>query len=102
MNAQGPVPRALETLFALAPGKGKAVADDQGRGYGVVKVDKIVPGNATLQPGLVAQVRNELRAAISDAYAQEFLAGAGRMVGVERNAKSIAAYKKRIAEGNVR
>lgn len=100
VSAQGKAPPALATLFALAPGKAKAVAESQGRGYGVVKVDKIVPGNATLQPGLVAQVRSELARTTSDAYAQQFVAAAAKMLGVKRNDAAINAMKKRLAEGN--
>jgi len=100
MNAQGQVPRAMQTLFTLSSGKAKAVADDEGRGYGVVKVTKIVPGNAMVQPGLISQVQNDFQQAMSDAYAQEFVAAAAKELGIERNEKAIKAYKERLATGS--
>ena len=44
------VPPPVRMLFTLGPGKSRMVADPQGRGFFVVKVNKIVPGNALLQP----------------------------------------------------
>jgi peptidyl-prolyl cis-trans isomerase D len=98
-TAEGPVPPALRTLFFLTEGKAKAVADPRGRGFLVVKVDKIVPGNAALQPSLISRMQSDLQAAISDAYAQQFIAAAGRSLGIERNEKAIAEARKRITAG---
>jgi peptidyl-prolyl cis-trans isomerase D len=98
-TAEGPVPPALRTLFFLNEGKARAVADPNGRGFVVVKVDKIVPGNAALQPSLIARMQTDLQGALADAYAQQFIAAAGRSLGVERNEKAIAEARKRILSG---
>jgi peptidyl-prolyl cis-trans isomerase D len=96
-TAQGEVPPALRMLFTLAQGKSRMVADPQGRGFFVVKVNKITPGNALLQPGLISQMQNELQAAVSQDYAQQFLAAARKGMGLKRNDSAIAAMKARLA-----
>ena len=72
--SKAPVPPAMQILFTLAQGKSKMVADPQGRGFFVVKVDKIIPGNALLQPDLISQMQTELQQTASDDYAREFVA----------------------------
>ena len=66
------------------------------RGFVVVKVDKIVPGNALLQPSLITQTRNDLQAPTSDAYAEQFLTAAATYLKLERHPEAIAAAKQRI------
>lgn len=99
VSAEGPVPPALETLFTLVQGKSKTVPDAQGRGFVVVKVDKVVPGNALLQPSMITRMQTDLQSSTSDAYAQQFIAAAAKHVKVQRNQKAIDAYKKRLATG---
>src|SRR5204862_1478230 len=45
-SAQGPVPAPMRLLFTLGQGKSQIAREEQGRGFYVVKVDKIVPGHA--------------------------------------------------------
>ena len=90
-------PPPIRLLFTLGQGSSKAVADDQGRGYFVVKVNKIVPGNALLSPGLIGQMRKELAQAASQDYAQQFIAAIRADIKVKRNDKAIQAVKARIA-----
>jgi peptidyl-prolyl cis-trans isomerase D len=94
-GAQIPVP--LKQLFTLAQGKSQARADPQGRGFYIVKVNKIIPGNATLQPTLIAQMRNELQQSVSADYARQFLAAIREHMKVKRNESAIAAEKTRIS-----
>ncbi|MBV9527687.1 peptidyl-prolyl cis-trans isomerase [Sphingomonas sp.] len=96
-QSQQPVPPAVRTLFVLAAGKSKAVADAQSRGYFVVKVDKIVPGNALAQPGLIGLMARELQQATQDDYAAGFLAAVEAHLKVRRNDNAIAAMKQRFA-----
>ena len=98
-TSEGPVPPALQALFFLTEGKARVVADPGGRGFVVVKVNKIVPGNAALQPSLIARMQSDLQGATADAYAQQFIAAAGRALGIERNEKAIAEARKRITAG---
>jgi peptidyl-prolyl cis-trans isomerase D len=95
------VPAPLRTLFATAQGKAKVGADPEGRGYFVVKVDKIIPGNALNQPALIAQVQSQFSEPLAQEYAQEFLAAIREDVGAKRNDAAIAAAKKRIIGGGL-
>lgn len=93
------VPAPLQLIFSTAPGKAKLGADARGRGFFVVKVDKIVPGNALNQPGLISQVQAEFADPLAQEYAQEFLNAAKKTVGVRRNEPVIASARKRIVAG---
>jgi peptidyl-prolyl cis-trans isomerase D len=95
--ANGQIPPPLQMLFTLAQGKSRVVADPKGRGFFVVKVDKIVPGNALLQPGLISRMQNELQEPVSQDYAQQFLAAVRSEMKLKRNDSAIAAMKTRLA-----
>ncbi len=99
-TANGQIPPPLQMLFTLAQGKSRLVADPKGRGFFVVKVNKITPGNALLQPGLISQMQNELREPVSQDYAQQFLAKLRTEMKLERNESAIAAMKARLASGS--
>ena len=86
----------MQMLFTLAQGKSKLVPDPQGRGIFVVKVDKIIPGNALLQPNLITQMQTELQQTASDDYAREFVAALRQDMKVKRNEAAIQALKTRL------
>lgn len=90
------VPAPLRVVFTTAAGKTQIGPDPQGRGFFIVKVDKIVPGNALAQPGLITEVQSEFRDPLAQEYAQELIAAFRQSVGVRRNEAAIAATKKRI------
>ena len=98
-QANGQIPAALRMLFTLGQGKSRAVADVSGRGFIVVKVDKIIPGNALIQPALIGQMQGELRQALSQDYAEQFLNAIKADIKVRRNEGAIEATKKRITSG---
>ena len=50
----------------------------QGAGFFVIKVDQIIPGNPIMAPALIGQVESQLGQAMSQDYAQEFLASLKR------------------------
>lgn len=95
-SAQGQVPPVLKMLFTLGQGKSRMFPDPQGRGFYVVKVDKIVPGNAMTQPALIGQMQGELQQGLSEDYAQQFLAAMRAEMGVKRNEGAIQAMKARL------
>lgn len=95
-EANGAVAPPMQLLFSLMQGKSRMIADQQGRGFFVVKVNKIVPGNALLQPGLISRMQNELQDQVGQDYAQQFLAAVRAEMKVQRNEKAIAAEKARI------
>jgi peptidyl-prolyl cis-trans isomerase D len=94
--AQGSVPAPLKMLFTLAEGKSRMSADPQGRGFFIVKLNKITPGNALTQPALIGQMQNELQQAASDDYAREFLAAMRKELGAKRNESAIQSMKTRM------
>jgi len=98
-NAQGKVPTALQMLFSLAQGNSRSVADGQGRGFYVVKADKVTPGNALLQPSLVARMQTELSEGVSEEYARQFVAAMQKELGVKRNSELIAKLQLRLMQG---
>ena len=91
------VPPAIRMLFSLGANKSRMVPDPQQRGYSIVKVNRIVPGNALTQPALIGRVQSEFQQAVSEEYARQFLAAVRTAVGVRRNEGAIAAAKKRIS-----
>ena len=95
----GKVPPALAMMFSLAEGRSRMVADPEGRGFIIVKVTKIVPGDVTLQPSLVAQLQNEFRQPLQSEYAEQFTRAIGKDIGVKRNEEAITAARKRIVGG---
>lgn len=94
--SQGKVPAPLQMLFSLVQGKSRMLADPEGRGFFVVKVNKVVPGNALLQPALIRQMQNELQQAVADDYARQFVAAVGAEMKAQRNTAAIQAAKARL------
>ena len=96
---QGQVPPALNLMFALAQGGSRMIADPEGRGFVIVKVIRIIPGNALLQPSLVARTQAEFQEAVSGEYAEQMSRAIAVDLGVKRNEEAIAAARKRIIGG---
>ncbi|MCL6682407.1 peptidyl-prolyl cis-trans isomerase [Sphingomonas sp. SE158] len=97
--ANGKVPPALGMMFSLAQGRSRMVADPGGHGFIVIKVTKIVPGNASLQPGLISRTQSEFQQAVPDEYAEQMGRAIAADVGVKRNDSAIADAKRRITGG---
>jgi peptidyl-prolyl cis-trans isomerase D len=95
----GKVPPALGLMFSLSQGGSRMIPDPNGRGFVIVKVTKIVPGNAMLQPQLVARTQSEFQEAASAEYAEQFNKAIQVELGVKRNEEAIAAARKRIIGG---
>ena len=96
-TAQGQVSPVLKALFTLGAGKSSIGAIPQAGGFFVVKVDKVIPGNAVVAPNLITQIQNELGQAASEDYAQEFVAAVKRQLKAKRNTNAIEAFRTRLA-----
>lgn len=96
-TAQGPVPPVLQLLFTLPQGKSRMITDPKGGGFFVVKVNKVVPGNAMLQPALINRMQAELAQPAQQEYAQQFVTAMRAEMKVKRNDAAIAAMKARLA-----
>ncbi len=97
---QGQVPPPIAMLFSLGQGKARMVAGSKGEGFYVVKVKRIVPGNALNQPQLIGRTQQEMQQSLSQEYGAQFLNAMRQAVGVKRNDKAIAAAKARILGGS--
>jgi len=86
----------LRMLFTLAQGKSRLMADPRDRGFFIIKVNKITPGDATTNPALIAQTQTEFQRAVSDELAQQMLLAMKADQGVKRNEEAIEAARRRI------
>ena len=93
---RGNVPPPLQMLFSLTQGKTRMVGGSKNEGFYIVKLTKIVPGNALSAPGLVSQTQQQMERTLGQEYALQFISAMQRTVGVKRNDKSIAAAKQRL------
>jgi peptidyl-prolyl cis-trans isomerase D len=93
------VPETLRMMFNQGQGKSRVGADPQGRGFFVVKVTRIVPGNAMTQPSLITSVQQQFQEPMAQEYAQQFLASARKALKFRRNEDLIAATRKRLLSG---
>ena len=86
----------LKMLFSLSEGKSRMVSMPAANAFAVVRAVKIIPGNASTQPALIAQVQGQFQRGASDELAQQFLAAAQGSVGVTRNEAALAATRQRL------
>lgn len=94
---QGNVPAPIAMLFSLGQGKARMVAGGQGEGFYVVKVNRVIPGNALNQPSIIGQTQQQMSDPLSQEYGQQFLNAMRGIIGVKRNEKAIQAAKARIS-----
>jgi peptidyl-prolyl cis-trans isomerase D len=87
-------------LFNLSQGKSRIVADPSGGGFAIVKLSRVLPGNASLQPSLIAQVQRDFQQPATVEYARQFLSAVRQAVGVKRNEEALADTKKRLLSGS--
>ena len=93
-NADAVVP--LRMLFTLAQGKSRLVADPKGRGFMIIKTNKITPGNAMNNPLLIAQTQAEFQTSATNELGQQMLLAMKLDQGIKRNEEKITAAKRRI------
>ena len=83
-------------LFTLTQGKSRLVADPRGRGFMIIKTNKIVPGNAMNNPMLIAQTQAEFQQTAANELGQQMLLAMKIDQGIKRNEEKIAAAKRRM------
>ncbi|HEX9963768.1 MAG TPA: peptidyl-prolyl cis-trans isomerase [Allosphingosinicella sp.] len=94
-DAQVPPPMAM--MFSLPRGKARILAAPDGRGWFVVYLDRIVPGDARKQPGLEQAVRNQFKDILGEEYARQLVSAIKARVKVERNPEAIRKLKADLA-----
>ena len=93
------VPPPLALLFSMTPGSVKLLEAPARRGWFVVKLDRVIPGDAATTPGLIDATRSQLGGVVGEEYVEQFAKAAQAEVGVKRNASAIASLKARLAGG---
>jgi peptidyl-prolyl cis-trans isomerase D len=94
-NAQVPPPMAM--MFSLPRGKARLLPAPDGRGWFVVYLDKIVPGDASKMPPLVQAVRRQFGEILGDEYARQFTAAIREDLKIERNEDAVRKLKADLA-----
>ena len=86
-NAQVPPPMAM--MFSLPRGKARILAAPDGRGWFVVYLDRIVPGDAGKEPGLAQAVRTQFGGILGEEYAAQFTNAVRAELKIERNDEAV-------------
>jgi peptidyl-prolyl cis-trans isomerase D len=94
-DAQVPPPMAM--MFSLPRGKARLLPAPDGRGWFVVYLDRIVPGDASKQTGLIQAVRSQFEGIIGDEYARQFTAAIRDNLKIERNEEALRKLKAELA-----
>jgi len=89
-----PVP--IQLMFRMAKGKTRIVADPAGRGYFVVNVTEVVPGDISKQPQLVEMTRRQLAPSFRTEYGEQFAQAIRREMNVKRNEEAIARLRSQL------
>ncbi|NJR78349.1 peptidylprolyl isomerase [Sphingomonas corticis] len=84
----------LALMFSMKPGGARTIPSPTGDGWAVMKLDQVVPGDATKQPGVVMATRADLGRSIGQEYVQQFARAVAASVGVKRNQGNIDKLKK--------
>jgi peptidyl-prolyl cis-trans isomerase D len=97
-NQNGVSPE-LAMLFSMAPGTAKLVPAADGSGWRVVKLNRVVAGDARKNERLVAATRNDVGRLLGQEYAQQFTTAARAAVGVKRNSGAIDQVRRDLIGG---
>jgi peptidyl-prolyl cis-trans isomerase D len=94
------VPPPLAALFTLKQGTGTVLTMDQNRGFLVVRLDTIVPGDPAEAQKILVPTRAGLKEVFGSEYRDQLVTAAKQAVGVTRNASALAAVAKALREAN--
>lgn len=94
-NAQVPPPMAM--MFSLPRGKARLLPAPDGRGWFVVYLDRIVPGDARKEPGLAEAVRSQFAQILGEEYAQQFTGAIRSSLKVKRNDEAVRKLRSELA-----
>jgi peptidyl-prolyl cis-trans isomerase D len=90
-NAQVPPPMAM--MFSLPRGKARLLAAPNGRGWFVVYLEKVVPGDARKEPGIIQAVKSQFAQILGDEYARQCAAAIRGSLDVRRNEAALRKVK---------
>lgn len=95
LNAAAQVPPPVKLFLTLPAGASRALAAGA-RGFWVVHVDTVTPGDVATSPELVDSARAQFAKEAPDEIGAAFAQAVERSVGVKRNANALAAATARI------
>ena len=98
LGQQTPPPVAM--LFALAKGQVKLMAAPRNRGWYVVKVTDVIPGQVAANDPRLPEFQQTVARVTAQEYSQQLRAAMRTEVGVKRNEAAINALKSRLSGGN--
>ncbi len=91
-DPRGPNP-VLALLFSMKGGTAKMLESPDGKGWLIVKLNQISPGDAAKVPPVVASTRQDLGRFVGAEYAQQFTEAVKAKLKVTRNPEAIAKVK---------
>ena len=94
------VPPPLSLLFSMAQGTTKLLAAPNDRGWYVVSLAKIVPGDAAKYASVLPVAARSISEAMGREYAEQLRAAIRQDVGVKRNQSGIDAVARRLTGAN--
>jgi len=89
----------LQVLFTLPRGKARMIPAPQNGGWLIVTLDKIVPGDANAESGLVESVRTQFVSVLGDEYGQQMIGAIRAGLTIRRNEQAIAKLKAELTGG---
>lgn len=96
-RAQQKVPPPIQLMFSIPVRHAKLLEAPGKQGWYIVWLDKIVPGNAMTEPGLIQATQGELARAVGEEYVQQFANAIKTQIGVTKNDTAIAQLKRSLS-----
>lgn len=96
-QASAEVPPPMAMMFSLPKGKARLLPAPDGRGWFVVYLQTIVPGDASREPGLVQAVRTQFGSILGEEYAQQFTRAIRSGLEVKTNPEALRKLKSDLA-----
>lgn len=87
----------LQLLFTMAPNTARLFEVPGARGFLIVQLASVQPGNAAQARPLIEATRQEIGHGLGEEYVSEFVRAAQDVVVVRRNDAAITAVKRRLA-----
>lgn len=92
-RAQGPTRAPLALMFAMTPGSARLLEEPNGNGWAVIKLNTIIPGDASRDPGRVAALQNVFSQVLSRELLQQFVFATRAQAGVKVKQPAVARTK---------
>jgi peptidyl-prolyl cis-trans isomerase D len=94
------VPAPLQLMFAMKQGTAKALQAPEDRGWFVVRLNQVIPGDASGDKERLAANQEALTGMLSQEYAAQLIDAAKAEVGVEKNESAIKSLRDSLTGKN--